>query len=57
MSFQIENSLKSVVSATLAVVLTLIVMTGISSGIGPQQTHHQSLGAHSPVAALARHAR
>jgi hypothetical protein len=34
MSFQIENSLKVLVSAALATVLTLIVITGIGSSTG-----------------------
>jgi hypothetical protein len=55
MSFQIESSLKVVVSAALATVLTLIVMTGISGASGQELARQAALGAQSP-ATLSGHA-
>ena len=55
MSSQIENGLKSVVSAALATALTLIIVTGISNAVGPHRAHHHALTAHSPAAVSAPH--
>ncbi len=50
MSFQIESSLKVVVSAALATMLTLIVMTGISGATGQELARQAALHAHAPAA-------
>jgi hypothetical protein len=50
MSFQIQNSVKMVVSAALAAVLTLIVITGISGAAGQQLAKTAALSAQSSSA-------
>jgi len=49
MNIQIENGMKVVVSAALAAVLTLIMMTGIGGAVGPQPAQHAALSAQAPV--------
>jgi hypothetical protein len=54
MNVQIENSVKTVVSAALAAVLTLIMMTGIGGAVGQQALQQAALSAQAPV--MASHA-
>ena len=55
MSFQIESSVKVVVSAALAVMLTLIMMTGIGGSVGQQLARQADLSAQAPTS-LSAHA-
>ena len=50
MNTRIESSLKVAVSATLAMVLTLVVMTGISSAPNQQIARQAALSAQSDAA-------